>query len=82
MKIFEHRDSFYLTTESGEEYKIEIEFDYQPPEKGNLEYPGSEAEFSITNARVADSGILVDLDSIANLKDFESEMSALPFKEK
>lgn len=53
-------------------FEVEIEFDYQPPEKADLEYPGCDESLVITQVK-APFG-LIDLDCISNLEQVQEEM--------
>lgn len=53
-------------------FEVEIEADYTPPEKADLEYPGCDEELVITQVK-APFG-LIDLDCISNLEQVQEEM--------
>lgn len=53
-------------------FEVEIEADYQPPEKADLEYPGCDESLVITQVK-APFGV-IDLDCISNLEQVQEEM--------
>lgn len=82
MKLFKHKDYFYIQTNHGEEFEVDIDYDFTPAEKADLEYPGCDAEFIINEVRLDDSGFPIELDWIENLLDFSQEQAATATKKR
>jgi len=75
IKYYEDAETFYLETECGDEYEVNVDYDYSPAEKADLEYPGCDAEF-IVNEVYLGNGFPIELDWIKNLKEFSDEMAS------
>lgn len=80
MNIFAHKENFYLQTESGDEYEVDVDYDFSSYEPETLECPSSPAEFVVNEVKLSDSGFPIELDWIKNLHEFELEMASSTVK--
>lgn len=74
MKLFEHKEKYYLSLDNGSEYEVDIEADYSPEQKQDMTDPHYPAEFCVTEVRLSDNDFQIELDWIKNLGDFQDEM--------